>query len=65
MDEVPGQGHLIVHSALDIRARVDGVDDDAFAAVVEVADQGCSFSALLRAAGVGIDKTATLDHGGD
>jgi osmotically inducible protein OsmC len=65
MDEVPGEGHRIVHSALDIRARVDGVDDDAFSAVVEVADEGCSFSALLRAAGVGIDKTTTLEQGGD
>ena len=65
MDEVDGQGHLIVHSALDIRARLEGGDPAAFAEVVEAADRGCSFSKLLRAAGVGIDKTTTLDQGGD
>src|SRR6188474_2181888 len=55
MDEVEGQGHLIVHSALDVRARVDGLGDEAFAEAVEAAHRGCSFSSLLRAAGVGID----------
>ena len=36
MDEVPGRGHLVVSS-------------DAFRRAVEAADEGCSFSALLRA----------------
>jgi osmotically inducible protein OsmC len=65
MDEVEGRGHLIVHSALAVHAKVPGVDGEAFAAAVEAADRGCSFSSLLRDAGVGIDVTTTLDDGGD
>ncbi len=65
MDEVEGRGHLIVHSALDVRARVEGVTPEAFAELVEVAHQGCSFSSLLRDAGVGIDIDAKLNEGGD
>ena len=61
MDEVEGRGHLIVHSALDVRANVPGVDEAAFAAAVAAADNGCSFSSLLHDAGVGIDITTTLE----
>jgi osmotically inducible protein OsmC len=61
MDEVEGRGHLIVHSALDVRADVPDVDEEAFAAAVDAAHQGCSFSSLLREAGVGIDITTTLE----
>ena len=63
MDEVEGRGHLIVHSALDVRARVAGIEPEAFAAAVEAAHQGCSFSSLLRDAGVDIDITTTLEGG--
>jgi osmotically inducible protein OsmC len=63
MDEVEGQGHLIVHSALSVRARVDGVDEDALATAVEAAHRGCSFSSLLRAAGVDVDIDTTLEGG--
>ena len=63
MDEVEGRGHLIVHSALGVRARVTGIDDAQFEAVVEKAHQGCSFSSLLRDAGVGMDITTTLEGG--
>jgi osmotically inducible protein OsmC len=65
MDEVEGQGHLIVHSALDVSVGVDGLDADAFTKAVDAAHAGCSFSSLLRAAGVGIDIETTLDGGGD
>jgi organic hydroperoxide reductase OsmC/OhrA len=61
MDEVEGRGHLIVHSALDVRGRVSGVDAAQFEAAVEKAHEGCSFSSLLRDAGVGIDITTTLE----
>jgi osmotically inducible protein OsmC len=61
MDEVEGRGHLIVHSALDVRANVPGVDEEAFAGAVGAAHEGCSFSSLLRDAGVGIDITTTLE----
>jgi osmotically inducible protein OsmC len=63
MDEVEGRGHLIVHSALDVRARVDGVGPEAFANAVDAAHEGCSFSSLLRDAGVGIDIETTLEGG--
>lgn len=63
MDEVEGEGHRIVHSALDVRAAVAGVDSGALASAIEAADRGCSFSALLRAAGVGIDTTTSLEGG--
>ena len=63
MDEIEGRGHLIVHSALDVRARVPGLDEAAFAKAVDAAHEGCSFSSLLRDAGVGIDITTTLEGG--
>jgi len=50
MDEVEGQGHQIVGSNVEIHAEVDGVDDAALAAAIELADEGCPFSALLRRA---------------
>jgi osmotically inducible protein OsmC len=56
MDEVQGQGHLIVESQLHARARVDGIDEEAFRRVVEEADAGCPFSVLIKAsARVSID----------
>lgn len=63
MDEVEGRGHLIVHSAIDVRARVEGVGPEAFAQAVDAAHQGCSFSSLLRDAGVGIDIQTHLEGG--
>jgi osmotically inducible protein OsmC len=49
MDEVPGQGHEIVGSNLDVRAEVEG--DELLATVVQAADEGCPFSRLLKRAG--------------
>ncbi len=49
LDEVPGKGHLIVRSELGGTASVEGVDEQAFAAAVRAADEGCTFSALIRA----------------
>ena len=49
MDEVPDQGHLVVASEVDVAARVAGIGEADFAAAVEAADSGCSFSALIRA----------------
>ena len=63
MDEVEGRGHLIVHSAIDVRARVEGVGPEACAQAVDAAHQGCSFSSLLRDAGVGIDIQTHLEGG--
>jgi osmotically inducible protein OsmC len=61
MDEVEGRGHLIVHSAIEVRGRVPGIDAGRFTDAVEAADRGCSFSNLLRDAGVGIDVTTILE----
>jgi len=56
MDEVEGQGHVIVESQLRVLARVAGMDEDAFQRVVAEADEGCSFSKLIKAsAKVSID----------
>jgi lipoyl-dependent peroxiredoxin len=56
MDEVPGQGHLIVESQVRVRARVPGIERDAFRTIVEEADEGCPFSVLIKAsAKVSID----------
>src|SRR6187397_3045205 len=61
MYEVEGRGHLIVHSALEVHASVPDLSEDAFAAAVEAAHNGCSFSTLLRDAGVSIDIQTTLE----
>ena len=49
MDEVPGQGHLVIASEAEVVARVPGIDEARFEAAVRAADAGCSFSALIRA----------------
>ena len=62
MDEVEGIGHRIVASAIAASGVVPGCDPAAFAQAAEAADQGCSFSALIRAsATVTID--ASLEQG--
>ena len=63
MDEVQGLGHRIVASSIVASGVVPGCDSAAFAQAAEAADQGCSFSALIRAsATVTID--ANLEQGG-
>jgi osmotically inducible protein OsmC len=49
MDEVPGQGHLVVASEVDVEARVPGVSQEDFDAAVSAADATCPFSILIRA----------------
>jgi len=60
MDEVEGQGHQIVASHVEVAAAVDGIDDEALRAAVAAADEGCSFSALLRRAGADVSVSAHL-----
>jgi osmotically inducible protein OsmC len=56
MDEVEGKGHVIVESQVKVRARVPGIDEEAFETAVAAADEGCPFSLLIRAtASVTID----------
>jgi osmotically inducible protein OsmC len=47
MDEVEGQGHLIVESQLRVRARAN-VDEETFRRAVEAADEGCPLSKLIK-----------------
>jgi lipoyl-dependent peroxiredoxin len=49
LDEVEGKGHLVVASELDVAARAAGLDEAGFETVVRKADDGCTFSALIRA----------------
>jgi organic hydroperoxide reductase OsmC/OhrA len=51
MDEVPGQGHQIVGANITVHAKVEGTSEEALAAAIERADEGCPFSSLLRRAG--------------
>ena len=62
MDEVEGQGHRIVASAISARALVPGADEATFASAAEAADAGCSFSALIRATAT-VTVEAVLEEG--
>jgi osmotically inducible protein OsmC len=57
MDEVEGQGHQIVGSELQVGTELDGVSDEALAAAIGRADEGCPFSALLKRAGATVTVT--------
>ena len=48
-DEVEGAGHRIVASAISARAVVPGADPESLAAAAAAADEGCPFSALVKA----------------
>jgi lipoyl-dependent peroxiredoxin len=48
VDEVEGKGHLVVASELDVRARATDIDAAGFEVAARKADEGCTFSALLR-----------------
>jgi len=49
MDEVAGKGHLIVASEIEVKARAQGIDADGLEHAARTADEGCPFSALIRA----------------
>jgi osmotically inducible protein OsmC len=59
MDEVEGQGHRIVHSAIEATGAAPGADEASFAQAAEAADAGCPFSALVKASAT-VTVTATL-----
>jgi lipoyl-dependent peroxiredoxin len=60
MDEVEGQGHQIVGSQVEATASAEGLDVQGLQAAAEKADEGCSFSQLLRRAGADVNVTARL-----
>ncbi len=64
MDEVEGKGHVIVDSTIEASARVPGADPDGFRRAVEAADDGCSFSKLIRAS-ASVSVNARLEGGED
>jgi osmotically inducible protein OsmC len=64
MDEVEGKGHVIVDSTLEASASVPGADADLFRRAVEAADEGCSFSKLIRAS-ASVSVNARLQGGDD
>jgi lipoyl-dependent peroxiredoxin len=60
MDEVEGEGHQIVASHVEAVVAVEGIDDAALQAALAKADEGCSFSRLLRRAGAELHVSARL-----
>ena len=62
MDEVEGKGHLIVASDISARAVVPDADAASFATAAAAADEGCSFSALIRASAT-VTVEAVLEGG--
>jgi osmotically inducible protein OsmC len=64
MDEVEGKGHVIVDSTIEATARVAEVEADAFRRAVAAADEGCSFSKLIRAS-ASVSVNARLEGGDD
>lgn len=63
MDEVDGQGHQIVGSALDAQVAADGADPALLATAADAADAGCPFSSLLTRAGAHVTVSARLEGG--
>jgi osmotically inducible protein OsmC len=49
LDEVEGKGHQIVRSEITGTAAADGLTAEALAEAALAADEGCPFSALIRA----------------
>jgi organic hydroperoxide reductase OsmC/OhrA len=62
MDEVEGAGHRIVASDISARARAPGASDASLADAARAADEGCPFSALIRASAT-VTVEATLEGG--
>jgi osmotically inducible protein OsmC len=62
IDEVAGEGHRVVSSALEARAAA-AIEPGAFEEAVAAADAGCTFSALVRAS-ASVTVRAELDDGG-
>ena len=62
LDEVEGGSHRIVASNLHARARVQDMETAELERIARVADQGCPFSALIKASGT-VTVTAELEGG--
>jgi osmotically inducible protein OsmC len=64
LDEVEDGSHRIVGSDVVAQARVPGLDDAELRRIADVADEGCPFSALIKASGR-VSVHATLEGGTD
>jgi osmotically inducible protein OsmC len=62
LDEVEGGSHRIVASNLLARARVQDMEKDDLDRLADAADEGCPFSALIKASGT-VTVTAELEGG--
>jgi len=62
MDEVEGSGHRIVASHISASAVAPAADTDMFEAATQAADEGCPFSALIRASAT-VTVDAKLEEG--
>jgi len=63
MDEVEGQGHQIVGSAIEAIAVVGELDAATFDGAVAAADEGCPFSSLLKRAGAEVTVNVRREGG--
>ena len=64
LDEVEGGSHRIVSSRLLVRARGDGIDREGLKQAARAADEGCPFSALIKASAT-VDIDVELEGGTD
>jgi osmotically inducible protein OsmC len=62
LDEVEGGSHRIVASRLLARARVQDMAKDELDRLADAADEGCPFSALIKASGT-VTVTAEFEGG--
>jgi lipoyl-dependent peroxiredoxin len=64
LDEVEGGSHRIVSSDLRARARGEGIEAGALERAAGAADDGCPFSALIKASGI-VTVNVELEGGTD
>jgi lipoyl-dependent peroxiredoxin len=64
LDQIEDGSHRIVASDIVAHARVPGTDSTELQRVADVADRGCTFSALIKASGR-VSVHATLEGGTD
>ena len=64
LDEVAGGSHRIVASDVHARASADGLDAAELERAAHAADEGCPFSALIKASGT-VTVNAELQGGDD
>lgn len=62
MDEIEGEGHQIVASAIEAIVHAPGAGDADLQAALAAADEGCPFSSLLKRAGADVSVSATLEQ---